>query len=456
MPPLTYPEFQPQTWQDWAKTLSAESKNGLAPEQLEWEAASGLKLEAIYTADHKADTAWLDDFMTAQMALRKNAGWLYLEEIAAIHAHTANSDARHALEGGAGAVAFWWQTEAIPYYPELFRDLALRTTPVWLRGAAEQMPLFSELIRKNNPGLHALQGGLWFDPISDLIAHGRPFTQTDLQILAKQCQEFAEAPHFYTIHVSGLPYAEAGADAIQELAFTLSALVEYQAMLELEGFGMSEVASKTLITLSLGTHFFTDITKMRAMRVLLGRLMNVYDLDPIYFPIQARGSIFSQTLADPDSNLIRNSTAALAAVIGNADYITLLPHENGAQAQSSSMRLARNNSNLLRGEVYAGKTLDMASGSYFVDTFTIQLAEKAWQLFQETEAKGGFLAAASEKFIQGKVLESQAKRIKAYSSKEEVLVGGNLFAIATETEWNKSGTYQPNPELLEPVRLADC
>jgi methylmalonyl-CoA mutase len=457
MSELNFDGFEPQTYSDWAKQLGKESKTGLEADKLQWEAASGLTMKAYYTAEDVKEYAWLESFFTSMLALRKQAGWKYLEQVKTSEALQANTDAKHALLFGAEALQFICQGLQVPDYLVLFRDLPLRSYPIWLQAEAPLLTQLSELVLRNNPGLHALHGGLCYDPLSELITRGKPLTEPDAALLAIFAKKFAEAPHFTTINISGLPYADAGGNAIQELAFTLAALVEYAQLLEPYGLSFANISGKTLVTLATDTHYYISIAKFRAIRILLAKLHNAYNMEPIWHQVVASTSTFTQTPQDPDTNILRNSTAALAAVVGNADYITLHPHQNAAEPQSNAARTARNIGNLLREEAYAGKTMDMAAGSYFLDSLTAQLSEAAWNLFREVEAQGGYLAAQKSGFIQKAVYSTQLIRVEAYKAQQEVLIGANKYALPGQAQSGKRAENETdNPLLLRPCRLAEC
>jgi methylmalonyl-CoA mutase len=134
------------------------------------------------------------------------------------------------------------------------------------------------------------------------------------------------------------------------------------------------------------------------------------------------------TLYDPQVNLLRGTTEAMSSVLGGADLITVLPFDHPyGKSSAFSDRVARNVQIILRDEAYLDRVADPASGSYYIESLTDSLAEKAWDLFRETERNGGFRIALEKGFIQNRVLKSKQKKIDRLASGRDHLLGTNAF-----------------------------
>jgi len=149
--------------------------------------------------------------------------------------------------------------------------------------------------------------------------------------------------------------------------------------------------------------------------------------------VHAETGSWNKTFYDPYVNMLRTQTEAMSAALGGADSITVLPF-NAIYEESTTFsdRIARNQQLLLKEESSFDKIVDPGAGSYYIEELTASIADEAWKLFLEIQDKGGFLAAAKEGFIQGKVKEMAQKRDMNIATRRENLLGINQFPNFTE------------------------
>ena len=211
----------------------------------------------------------------------------------------------------------------------------------------------------------------------------------------------------------------AGATTVQELAFTLAAAVEY-----LNNSG-ADAAKDLEFEFAIGPNYFFEIAKLRAARGLWAQILAVYGLS-VKMNIAARTSTWNQTVYDPHNNLLRGTTEAMAAAIGGADSITVVPFDEPyREPDDFSRHLALNTQLILRDEAYFNKVADPAAGSYYLESLTESVAREAWALFQEVEAKGGLTAASSS--IDEAIAKSRDARNKLINQRRRVFVGVNQY-----------------------------
>ena len=235
------------------------------------------------------------------------------------------------------------------------------------------------------------------------------------------------------IGISSHNFHAAGGTATQELAFTLAHLAEVFSQLVELGLTVEQLIPKTVMSVSVGTSYFMEMAKLRALRVLLARYISPNASQPIL--IHGQTSTFYEATATPYTNLLRATTEAMAAIIGGADALTVRPYDAvlstlGTLPESHpnefSERIARNVSTLLKAESYLDKVADPAAGSYYIDSLTHQLTEAAWTLFQQVESMGGFTKALENGFIQQHLDKAFAAKIDAVRN-GRVLVGVTKF-----------------------------
>jgi methylmalonyl-CoA mutase len=246
------------------------------------------------------------------------------------------------------------------------------------------------------------------------------------------------APKAKTLVACGFPYYEAGANAVQQLAFTLSSAVTALRAMEVRGISIENAASKMVFRVKVGGHFFMEIAKLRAMRVLwaqVARACGASD-DAAKICIQAKNGRLNKTRFDPHVNMLRGTTEAFAAIAGGVDSLHIGAYDEvlGGQPSELGRRIARNTQIILREESRLDNVVDIAGGSWAVETLTHQLVSAAWKLFQEVEAMGGLLKALESGFVQKAIGEVTNARRKAVNVRTDVVVGTNQYPNALEAK----------------------
>ncbi|MCX6218758.1 methylmalonyl-CoA mutase family protein [Spirosoma sp.] len=419
------------------KELKPAQNGAEAMESLRWHSPEGFSLDPYFTAEELTGTT---SVKTVQAAQKQLPGWLNAPERLVTGDKSDNEGLRNALAQGADALVLSmpahinWTTENLT---RLLNGIKLSDIPVFVRLPAEQTAHFIQDLKSVAP--YQLKGGL-LTAISESTA---TITRQTL-----------DSPQFRTICASGHAFHNAGATATQELAFTLASLTDTYDQLTDAGLALEQLIPKTVVSMSIGTSFFLEIAKLRALRVLLNRLIAAYSpsIRQSTFFIHGQTSTFYDAAATPNTNLLRATTEAMAAVIGGCDALTVHPYDAvlGTSADSDlSTRMARNISLLLRDECYLDKVADPAAGSYYIEILTDKLVESAWTLFLTVEEKGGYAKAISAGFIQTEL-------DKAYQEKVEAVQAGKVLVGVTKFRFNEPGSasYKPPiaPETALPYR----
>ena len=195
-------------------------------------------------------------------------------------------------------------------------------------------------------------------------------------------------PNLKTIGVSSLNYHNAGANSVQELAFSLSTAVEYIKQMLERGLKIDEIASNIRFTFGIGSLFFVEVAKIRAARMLWAKIIEAFsgNEDSQKIDIHAHTSFTNQTVFDPYVNLLRTTTEAFSAITGGVDSMhTNFFDESFRTPDEFSRRIARNTQIILNEESHLNQIIDPAGGSYYVESLTDEVAKKSWTLFQEIE-----------------------------------------------------------------------
>ena len=217
---------------------------------------------------------------------------------------------------------------------------------------------------------------------------------------------------------------------------------ELLAKLTEAGLDATEVAKKIKFNFGISSNYFMEIAKFRAARWLWAEIVAAYNPAcqcACKMHVHAQTSEWNMTVYDAHVNLLRSQTEAMSAALAGVDSITVRPFDKTYQTPDDfSERIARNQQLLLQEESHFDKIVDVAGGSYFIETLTRSLAEGAWKLFLAVEEEGGFLAAAKAGSIQKAVNDTNAKRHANAGKRKEFLLGTNQFPNFNEKSEGKA------------------
>ena len=246
----------------------------------------------------------------------------------------------------------------------------------------------------------------------------------------------SEMPKFNSISISGYHMQEAGANLVQELAFTLSDGKEYVKSAINAGLDVDKFAGRLSFFFAIGMNFFMEIAKLRAARILWARIMK--DFSPknesssiLRTHCQTSGVSLQQQ--DPYNNVVRTAYEAMSAVLGGTQslHTNALDEAMGLPTEFSA-RIARNTQIILQEETGVAKVIDPLAGSYYVENLTGELVNKAWELILEIDNMGGMTKAVESGMPKMRIEESAALRQAAVDKGEEVIVGVNKYQPHSE------------------------
>jgi methylmalonyl-CoA mutase len=248
----------------------------------------------------------------------------------------------------------------------------------------------------------------------------------------------AEMPKFNSISISGYHMHEAGATAVQELAYTLADGMEYVRVAQKSGLQIDDFAGRLSYFWGIGMNLFMEVAKLRAARTLWHRIMT--DLgaqkdESKRLRTHCQTSGVSLTEQDPYNNIVRTTIEALAAVLGGTQSLHTNSFDEAiALPTDFSARIARNTQLILAEESGVTAVADPLGGSFYVEALTRELEEKAWALIEEVEAHGGMTKAVAEGLPKHRIEEAAAARAAKVDTGETVIVGVNRYRLAEEAE----------------------
>lgn len=240
-------------------------------------------------------------------------------------------------------------------------------------------------------------------------------------------------PKFNSISISGYHMQEAGATAVQELAYTLADGLEYVRAAISRGLDVDAFAGRLSFFFAIGMDFFTEVAKLRAARQLWAELIQAEfapkKAESLMLRTHCQTSGVSLTEQDPYNNVVRTTIEALAAVLGGTQSLHTNSFDEALGLPTPfSARIARNTQLIIAEETGVTRTVDPLGGSYYVEALTAELAAKARELIDEVEAMGGMTKAVEAGLPKLRIEESATRRQARIDRGEQVIVGVNKYA----------------------------
>jgi methylmalonyl-CoA mutase len=245
-----------------------------------------------------------------------------------------------------------------------------------------------------------------------------------------------EMPKFNSISISGYHMQEAGATLVQELAFTLADGREYVRAALSQGLDVDDFAGRLSFFFAIGMNFFMEAAKLRAARLLWTRIMQEFapkKASSLMLRTHCQTSGVSLQEQDPYNNIVRTAFEAMSAVLGGTQSLHTNSFDEAiALPTEFSARIARNTQLILQHETGVTHVVDPLAGSYYVESLTKDLADKAWALIEEVETLGGMTKAVNDGLPKRLIEEAATRRQAAVDKGEEVIVGVNKYRLENE------------------------
>ena len=405
-------EFPAADFQQWKVRVEKELKGN---------PAESLRI-------HTTDGVFLEPYATGRPAaagtlsrLPNVAGdWSIVDEIEVTEEKEANQKALAALNGGANALLFYLYPNT--HSESLLNGIGLKFihSHFVLEGKADEWA--EKLLAMN--GATEADICLNMDPIENLARSGTWFESRKQDFNRIKKLAALSSNHWRIFTVNAATYAYAGASSAMQLAILLASTHEY-----FVHFG-EKALSQAQWNMAVGANYLEEMAKLRAARKLFQLLVHQMEVDQKKIFIHAESSSLNHMTKDAESNMLRNTAMAMAAVNGGADSVVVRSHDGSP----SGNRLARNVQLLLRHESYFGAVEDVAAGSFFIEKETELIAEKAWELFKEIEQQGGIISCLESGWLAHRLRKSGDTEIEKFRQGKTPLVGMNKYLKTGETD----------------------
>lgn len=253
-----------------------------------------------------------------------------------------------------------------------------------------------------------------------------------------ECISIMKGSNNSFIEIDGYSIQQCGATTWQEIGFCLSSAHENLVQLLDSGLTFNEAKNSIHFTIGVGSDFFYEIAKIRALRQTWSSILKEYDSknEQVYnCKITAVIGFMNKSLSDPYTNLLRQTTEALSAASGGVDAIVIQPYDSHTQEGSTvfSERMALNISLILKEESYLSSVIDPLGGSYALENLTSLIADKAWNFFQNMESLGGINSSGAMEFLRVEIEKKAKSRLEEVQNNKRTLIGVNKFSNPNAT-----------------------
>ncbi|MBY5354630.1 methylmalonyl-CoA mutase [Rhizobium leguminosarum] len=460
-----------KTLSDWAELAQKELRT--SPETLTWQTPEGIAVKPLYTAvdldgvGHLGSLPGFSPFTRGPRAtmyagrpwtIRQYAGFSTAEESNAFYrrnlaagqkglsvafdlaTHRGYDSDHPRVEGDVGKAGV--AIDSVEDMKILFDGIPLGEMSVSMTMNGAVIPILASFIvagEEQGVPRAELSGTIQNDILKEFMVRNTYIypPEPSMRIVADIIDYTArEMPKFNSISISGYHMQEAGATLVQELAFTLADGREYVRAAIAKGLSVDEFAGRLSFFFAIGMNFFMEAAKLRAARLLWTRIMEGFHpkkQSSLMLRTHCQTSGVSLQEQDPYNNIIRTAFEAMSAVLGGTQSLHTNSFDEAiALPTEFSSRIARNTQLILSHETGVTKVVDPLAGSYYVESLTAELADKAWALMEEVEALGGMTKAVADGLPKRLIEEAAARRQAAVDKGEEVIVGVNRYRLDNE------------------------
>ena len=454
-------DFPPVSTEEWMAKITADLKGADFDKKLVWKTNEGFNVRPFYRTDDiegLKTTDLLPGEFPYVRGTKTDNNWLVRQDVKVADPAEANKKALELLTKGVTSLGFKLSKKDLSadYIATLLQGIPATVElnfHICVSRAAELVELLAAYFKAQGFDLATLQGSVNFDPMNRMLLKGKDLDEAFIAERATALLQAATAlPGYRVIGVNAVSLQDAGAHITQELGYALAWGTQYIEMLDQAGIDPAEAARRMKFNFGVGSNYFMEMAKFRAARMLWALIVDKYlEGQPedvrraaSKMHIHAETTTFNLTIFDANVNMLRTQTEAMSAVLAGVDSLTVLPYDTAYKpADDFSERIARNQQLLLKEESHFDKVIDPAAGSYYIETLTEAIAKQAWTLFLNVEDKGGFFAAIKQGLVQQAITATAEARLKAISSRKEILVGTNQYPNFTETAADKV-TLEPH------------
>ena len=467
-----FSDFAAPTHKEWVEKIETDLKGADFQKKMVWKTNEGFSAQPFYRMEDLEGMATIHalpgQFPYLRGNKKDNNQWYVRQNITCACPKEANSKALDVLNKGVNSLGLTIPAKELSedYIATLLDGIAADCVELNFSTCQGRTLKLAQLLVAyfNQKGYEpsTLVGSINFDPMQKIITKGKD-TSSLLATAKDLVMTMAAFPKYRCITINADTLCNSGAYIYQELGYALAWGNEYLNQLVEAGVPAALAAKKIKFNFGISGVYFMEIAKFRAGRMLWAEIVKKYapqcprqDCEntgkdglcncACKMYVNATTSEYNLTIFDSHVNILRTQTEAMSAALANVESIVVTPFDKAYETPTDfAERIARNQQLLLKEECHFDKAVDVAGGSYFLETLTKSLAEEAWKLFLSVEQEGGFLAATQAGSIQQVINDTNKTRHADASKRREFLLGTNQFPNFTESSEGK-----------EPIAACSC
>ncbi|WP_419561939.1 methylmalonyl-CoA mutase family protein [Phascolarctobacterium faecium] len=471
IPPVTFDEFTPPSYEEWKQEVVTALKGGSFEKSMFTKTYEGITLNPIYRLEDQERITHNKTYPGMASNLRgANAGgyihkvWTIAQECDGKTPAEANEMVKYELLKGTTAASVVLDTATRKGYDpdkaevkdvadigvslatvadveKLLDGVDLEKFEIDIYAGASNIALLAAVItvcEKKGLALEKLHGAITVDPIGELALDGelvRPLDEYYDEMAHSIAWAEKNAPQLKTVVINTDVYHNGGANDIQEVAYAMNAAVTYMRAMERRGIDVNIFCRHLRFHFSIGANFFMEIAKLRSLKMVWAQIVKNCggDEEAQKINLYVSTSTFCQTKYDPYVNLLRAATQSFSAVVGGMDGMYVKPFDHCIRPSDVfSRRIARNIQIMEQHEFNFIQPIDPSGGSWYIEPLTEEFTEKTWAKFQEIESHGGLLAALESGKVQAAVKAILEERFKNLATRKDRAVGNNMYPNMTE------------------------
>jgi methylmalonyl-CoA mutase len=426
-------DFHQHKKAQWKEQVIKELKGKDFDETLLWRIDENVLVDAYCNSDDIYNIP-IKSIQQVQNQ-RLNESWQYRESITFNNAVECNNLIINSLMAGANSflIDYSGVCEREIEVKKLLRNIKLSDTPFFFKVENNCLDLLNSL---QQIAPYQWKGGINYDGLALWMYKGI-WDENYWSELGDVLRKVQIHPQFRVITISSHHFHNSGANVTQEIAYTLASFIETIDQLSKQNFSLTEIVQNIEFSISIGTNYFVEIAKIRALKFLFKKvLQSGYGLNKVeHFAclVHCKTSSFYSASITPHTNILRATSQSMAAIIGGCDALTVEQFDkNIKQENDFSKRVSRNISHILKEESYFDKVIDPSAGSYFIENLTYEIAEQALQLMMKIEKKGGIIEAFKINYIQNEIKRNFEEKEGNLASGKDIMVGVNKYRFDEE------------------------
>ncbi|WP_047546506.1 methylmalonyl-CoA mutase subunit beta [Psychroserpens sp. Hel_I_66] len=436
-------DFPEVSSKQWKQKIQVDLKGLDYNDTLIWHTNQGIDVKPFYHADEFESKP--------PISASKASEFKICQSIFVSNVKMSNEKALDTISRGAECIEFIIPSENVSIQ-DLTANIDLASTPIKFKLLFLSSEYINQIPKDKNVTIQT-------DIIGNLARTGNWYS--NLKSDHEHFEAIVKTTNSFSIDVA--LYQNAGANMVQQLAYALAHANEYFNHLDAVLTALNKKTFRVIFKISVGTNYFFEIAKLRALRNLYQALASEYGFNEDC-EIHVKPTKRNKTIYDYNTNMLRTTTECMSAILGGANVITNLAYDAIYHKDNEfGERISRNQLLVLKHESYFDKVDNPADGAYYIESITAQLSEKALELFKDIEQNDGFLSQLKSGTIQKKIKECASKEQSQFDNGDFVLLGTNKHPNKEDKMKDELELYpfiktNPVKTLVEPIierRLAE-